>query len=309
MLKNYLFLVPILLMSVSNNVNGQEIKIFTTADFDLRGNVKKCLVRTDYGKEEYEFNREGLLTKSITRYNEQDYDITYYRYKGDELTEKRLEIYRDKEFDKSTSIANFYIRDTTDTLKITEKIVSYTEEFLDQYEYFYDQHGNLTKIIRTNDNGIDETNFEYDDLKGEKTKTAIINGTVLETVRTSVKELKDKSKQTITLTKRFINGEPTKAVEVILNAKNKVVTKTEYEFDLHTNQFAAVNTVGYTYDPQGILLKTIHKKGDATTNKEYIYQFDANENLNWVKQIITPDNTYKTREISYFKDEVKVEKG
>ena len=63
------------------NAQGQEIQIFTLADFDLKENVKFCLVSTDYGKEEYDFNKKGFLTKAVTRYNDTDYDVVYYKYK------------------------------------------------------------------------------------------------------------------------------------------------------------------------------------------------------------------------------------
>ena len=45
-------------------------------DFDLVGKVKSCLVITDYGREMFEFNKNGTLTKTITQYNDTDQDIT-----------------------------------------------------------------------------------------------------------------------------------------------------------------------------------------------------------------------------------------
>ena len=65
-------------------------------------------------------NKNGLLTKSVTRYNDTDYDVTYYKYaEGERSIEKRSETYRDNKFDPSTSIANFYekIRYPTEELR------------------------------------------------------------------------------------------------------------------------------------------------------------------------------------------------
>ena len=127
----------------------QEPQIFTLRDFDLRGMVKSCLVIADYGKEEFEFNREGLLTKNLTRYNETDYNITYYKYLNGQLMEKRDEIYREGQFDKQTSIAHFYEVDTTDNKKVSEKIISYSGDVLGIYEYSYNEDGKLIEVIRS----------------------------------------------------------------------------------------------------------------------------------------------------------------
>ena len=126
--KNTQFLTLIFLTIVCT-IQGQEIQLFTLEDFDLRNEVKFCLVSTDYGKEEYDFNKKGFLTKSVTRYNDTDYDVVHYKYEEGDLIEKRSESYRDNAFDPSTSIAHFYEIDSTDNLKIQERIFSYDKEF------------------------------------------------------------------------------------------------------------------------------------------------------------------------------------
>ncbi len=45
-------------------------------------------------------------------------------------------------------------------------------------------------------------------------------------------------------------------------------------------------------------LKT--KTGKLERIKNYIYQYDNGEKGNWIKQIITPDNSYITRKITYY---------
>ena len=303
MVKKYVFLLLFLPIFMQPNLHAQEIKIFKSTDFDLKGKVKKCLVRTDYGKEEYEFNEEGLLTKSITRYNEQDYDITHYKYLADELLEKRLEVYRDNVFDKITSIANFYTIDTTVNRKITEKIISYSKEFLGQYEYFYDNEGRLIRINHNDNEGSDETEIIYKNVEGEQTKTMKRNGTILQSVRTSQRKGKDQKLQTIILTKNFIDGQPNKAVEEIKNESGLPVSKTEFYFDSKTKQFVPDVAISFGYDENNMLSKTEAKRGAITEVKEFIYQFDGTVEGNWVKEIVTPVNTYKTREISYYQTE------
>src|SRR5690606_14199878 len=89
-------------------LHSQEIQIFNTGDFDLKGKVKSCLVITPYGRETFEFSPEGLLTKTVTQYNEQDQDIAYYLFRDGELVEKRMESYKNNILDEATSMANFY---------------------------------------------------------------------------------------------------------------------------------------------------------------------------------------------------------
>lgn len=285
-------------------VQSQEIKIFTTADFDLKGPVKSCLVSTKYGKEEYDFNEEGMLTKSVTRYNDEDYDVTYYKFQHGELVEKRFENYRNNIFDSSTSYANFYVIDTIPVRKVTEKIITYDKEFLDRYEYLYNADGILVKIIRTNNDGNDETLIEYTDYKGEQTQTNSLNGTILKSVRNSTKIAKNKSEQRIVLTKKFLEGEPHTAMEEIFDSEGKLISKTKFVQDPKKRQFTPEEVIFYEYDERGMLIKSISKSGKLTDVKEFIYQFDNGEAGNWIKEIITPENAYVTRKITYYEEEI-----
>ncbi len=300
MVKNYPFIWLLFLALQPPILFAQEIKIFTSDDFDLRGAVKSCLVSTDYGKEEYEFDKVGRLTKSVTRHSDDDYDITYYKYLDGELAEKRLEIYRDKTFDRITSIANFYAVDTLTDRKVTEKIVAYDKTFLDQYEYFFDEHDRLVKIIRSNGDGIDETVVEYTSFKDEDTVNYLMNDVLEKSVRTSYRKATDKSLERVVLTKKFLNGEPNTATEEITDAQNNIIKITTFFYDLNTKQFSPESSVEYTYDGSGILLKKTATTGTREDSKEYLYQFDNGEEGNWIKQIVTPDNAYTTRKISYF---------
>lgn len=305
MVKNYIstflgIFLGVLMVLNAQSLYSQEINIFKYTDFDLKGPVKSCLVITDYGKEEFEFNEAGLLTKAITRYNDDDYDITIYKYAKEELKEKRFENYRDGVFDRNTSIANIYTIDTTANKKITEKIVSYNKEFLDQYEYYYDKDDQLVKITRTSTDGIDETLVEYSSANGEQTASYFLNSVLLKTVR--VKETKSNTNTTrkIKLVTDFLDGEPNTAKEEIFNAKNKLISETKMVFDKKANKLLPKETKTFTYNEAGMLLELRTKIGQGVSLKKYVYQFDNTKSGNWVKQIITPDNTYITRKIKYF---------
>lgn len=308
MVKNFAFLLLWLAVGVKSVLFSQEIKIFTTSDFDLHGNVKSCLVSTDYGKEEYDFDKKGRLQKLVTRYSDHDYDITYYKYRGDELVEKRVENYRDNSFDKNTSLANFYEIDSTGPQrKITEKIISYEKQFLERNEYLYDSINNLSKIIRTDADGVDETLIKIDSVKGETTRSYMLNGVVQKSIRTSERKASNDSIHRVELTKKFLSGIPHTAKEDVFDTRNQLVSSTEYVYDEQKAQLVPEKSVQYTYDDTGALSKTESKIGNGTITKSYIYQFDGRPEGNWIKQIITPDNTYKTRKIAYYEKEAKEE--
>ncbi len=313
MVKNYtsIFLrkVMVLVLLVFAKVgHGQEIRIFTIADFDLKGPVKSCLVSTSYGKEAYDFDMEGKLTKSVTRYNDADYDVTYYKYRGGDLIERRFENYRNNTFERSTSYANFYTIDTVPFRKVTEKIISYDKEFLDRYEYIYDADTVLVKIIRTNNDGNDETLIEHAEYKGEQTQVYALNGTVIKSIRKSEKVGKDKKKRHVVLTKKFLEGNPQTALEEVFDEQGKLRSETHFAIDPKKDQFVPKEVTTFEYDEKGLLLKSVTKKGKSVAVKEYIYQFDQGEDGNWVKKIITPENAYTTRKIKYYEVEISEKK-
>lgn len=305
MVKNYKSiilggLIGIITMFNVHTICSQEINIFKYTDFDLKGPVKSCLVITDYGKEEFEFNEAGLLTQSVTRYNDDDYDITIYKYSNGALKEKRFENYRDGVFDRNTSIANIFSIDTTGNKKVTEKIISYNKEFLDKYEYYYDDNNQLIKVVRTNNDGIDETLVEYATAKGEQTSSYYLNSVLLKTVKTTETKSKTNTSRKIKLVTDFLDGEPNTAKEEIFNAKNKLISETNLVFNKKLNKLLPKETKTYSYNEAGMLIELRTKIGQGISLKKYIYQFDNSGNGNWVKQIITPDNTYVTRRIKYY---------
>ncbi|VXC04464.1 hypothetical protein [Maribacter litoralis] len=307
MIRNYFQTFFTVFISVLGTIQGQEIQILTVEDFDLMGDVKKCLVSTDYGKEEYDFNKNGLLTKSVTRYNEQDYDVVYYKYSKGELLEKRSESYRNNTFDASTSIAHFYEIDSTDNIKIQERIFSYDKQFIDEYIYYYDEFGDIISIKRTNNDGTDVTQVEHKKFKGENTVTYLLNDLPIKSIRTSTLKPKNKPAQNVVLTKEYLNGEENFAFEEVYSLDGKLMAQQEFEYDTSAKKFVPTTRTTYEYDQKGMLVAETAKRGAGIIKKEYIYQYDNSEVGNWVKQIVTPDNTYTTRKISYYPPQLKTD--
>ena len=279
---------------------AQELKLFTTADFELNGNVKSCTITTYYGKEVFEFNEDGFLIKSITAYNESDQDITIYKYSNNFLLEKRMESYKNKELDESSSMANFYEIDTTEQKIIREQIISYDKEFVELQEFFFDKKNRIFKITTSHENAIDETRIAYTVFKHEITKTFFVNEVIEKSVRTSTKKVKSKGKQKIVLTKEFIDGEPNKAVEQLFDKDGKLISEELFLNDSIEEGFVSQQKHFFEYDAEGVLQKEIIQQENTVSEKEFIFQFDDNEEKNWVKKIVTPENSYITRKIEYY---------
>ncbi len=282
----------------SQKSSAQEIKIFTTRDFDLLGKVKSCLVLTDYGKEEFEFNRDGLLTKSVTRYNDNDYSITYYKYRDGHMAERRDEVYRDGAFDANSSIAHFFNLDTVPGKRITEQIVTYNKEFLDRYEYYFDEDNKLVRILRSSNEGIDETRVDYSTHKGEFTTTYFLNEVLQKTVRESFIPAQGGGDKRILLTKEYINGVPDKALEQTFDAGGNLVTEQRFEYSQKEKSFVPVSRISYEYGDNQQLSNVSTTSNGQKRSKNYIFQYDPKGN--WIKQIITPENAYTTRKIEYY---------
>ncbi|WP_036384496.1 hypothetical protein [Muricauda sp. MAR_2010_75] len=300
MIKNYVIYFFFCLFLISG-LRSQEVQIFTVQDFDLNGKVKSCLVITDYGRESFEFNKEGILTKTVTQYNDTDQDITYYKYNNGELVERRMESYKNNVLDASTSMANFYEIDTVPQRKVLEKIISYDKEFLEQQEYLYGDEGRLSKIITSNSEGVDETTFEYTPYKNELTTSIFTNGILEKTIRTSERK-SSKGTQKVVLTKEYIDGEPNRALEEVFNSSNDLVTSEFFQYDMDEKEFVAQKKLFYYYT-NGVLDKVVTKTVNTESVESYIFQFDSHGEKNWVKKIITPGNTYTTRVIKYYSEE------
>jgi hypothetical protein len=307
MVKNYFrdyfsrFQLVVMILLVMS-LNGQEPLVFNTSDFQLVGKVKRCLVITDYGKESFEFDPEGVLTKVTTLYSDSDYDVTYYRYSGGLLKEKRIENYREDSLDRQTSLAHIYRIDTLLNKVVKESVYSYQREFLDQFEYKYDGAGNLMAITRTTNEGIDDTQISYDTLRGEVTKTINVNGITERSVRTGEKNEKGQLLG-IELEKIYLKGEPYKATESFTDTLGRKLREYKFDYDKGKLGFVKTEEINYEYGEQGFLKAKILKSDKQESRQEFIYQFDGHNPPNWIKMIVTPDNRYTTRRITYYEED------
>ncbi|UJH67118.1 hypothetical protein [Allomuricauda sp. SCSIO 65647] len=274
---------------------AQAPRLFTVEDFDLRGSVKTSQVVTNYGKEIFEFDEDGILVKTTTHYNEQDQDVTHYIIEDGFLSEKRMESFKDNELDRSTSMANFYEIDTTANKVITEKIISYDKNFVESQEYRFDEENRLQTIMTSHLDAVDETTITHEDYKNEHTESHFLNGVLEKAIRTSENE-----KGKTILTKELVDGSPDKAIERKYDVQGKLLSEEFFRYNETEKQFKPYEKHIFEYDDSGILKKELIIRGTARSTKEYIFQFDDNELKNWVKKIVLPDNEYTTRKIEYY---------
>ncbi len=301
--KSILFLLAAVLFMLSS-AKAQAPQIFKVEDFDLKGPVKSCTVITSYGQEEFSFDKQGRLTKQKTLHSDTDYDVTYYKYEGDFIKERRNEIYRDKEFDRGTSMAHIYTLDTAGTKRITESIISYAKISLAQYDYIYDDQGLLVKTIRTDNRGVDETRIERDTIDGRITEQFYLNDQLVK-IQSQWSDIEEGITLLKTMTVTMDRDKPQYRHTISRDTTGNIIKNTEW------SELSGVDKEGRTvsykqftvdeneYDENGMLLKRIRKKGKAKEEDTYIHQLDGSNYGNWIKQIITPDNTYTTRKISY----------
>ena len=80
-----------------------------------------------------------------------------------------------------------------------------------------------------------------------------------------------------------------------------------FSFNAISNSFVSKALKTYSYNDLGMVLEIKTKTGKSVVVKKFIYQYDDGEKGNWIKQIITPDNTYITRKIKYYEPVVVTE--
>jgi len=301
--KSFFIISFLLVVAVISPGWAQGPEIFTVSDFDLKGPVKSCVVITGYGQEEFTFDRKGRLIKTKTSHSNTDYEITYYKYAGQALIERRDEVYRDNAFDRVSSMAHIYSLDTLETRKLTESIISYARVNMEQYEYYYDPSNRVSRIVRTDNSGVDETLIERDTSGNLATETHILNEKPVKLIRQTL----DGPSILKTVTLRLFEGEVQEKSEIELDSTGNMIKEIEWSLprsrdkeDPFMTDFRERIEKEHEYDENGLLIKTITIRGRAVSEEEYVHQLDGSEYQNWIKQIVTPKNTYITRKIAYF---------
>ncbi|MGA9240255.1 MAG: hypothetical protein WBV75_14435, partial [Robiginitalea sp.] len=144
--------------------------------------------------------------------------------------------------------------------------------------------------------------------KGESTSEYLLNGQLIKTIRTSRKEVSGANHQ-VELRKDYFQGTPQKAVEEIRDTLNRTVEVSNYTFDPSKEEFQMVNQHKFSYNEAGLMsretttyygVESGKPKANRVSQKEFIYQTDGRTPANWIKKIVTPQNSYTTRKIAYY---------
>ncbi len=114
-----------------------------------------------------------------------------------------------------------------------------------------------------------------------------------------VQKSQNDSLQKKVLTQKYLDGQVNSKTVQVFDSNGKLLSRTEELYDGSIEKWILQEDLKYSYAENGVLANVKSQQRGYTTTKEYIYQFDGTDANNWVKEIVTPDNTYKTRRIAY----------
>jgi hypothetical protein len=291
---------------------AQDISVLSLNDFDLKGQVKSCTVINNYGKEVFEFDEEGRLTRSRTQYSENDTHWVTYVYSKGYLKEKRSEHYLNGELDREQSIINLYQIDTLDTgVRITEKIVSYNKAFLEQIVYQLNEDGQTVSIQKLHADAVDEIKVKRSKTKSGQITEYVLNGALQKWIRERLVEDKGKGQIKEILTREYFNEEPYLATEVKYSAEGMLLSSEQLLYDDTVDKYITEEKHEYIYGDNNLLKGEKITSLRTSTEKSFVFQYDNNTPSNWIRKIILPDNSYTSRVIEYFsaENEEKSTKG
>ncbi|MFM1877300.1 MAG: hypothetical protein RLZZ241_166 [Bacteroidota bacterium] len=297
---NYPFVILSFIVVVQGTY-GQQPEAFTRSDFQLRGPVKQLVVKANYGQEQFEFDKLGRLTKSLTRYNETDYDISYYIFSGKILKERRDEVYRDGVCDRQVSIAHIYRRDSI-TNRLYETLSSYDRSITEQIELRFDSLQRLKNVRRAYSEGIDVMEVQHSGTKSSQTERFLSNG-VLHKVIKKIAADSIRPGFRIEYTEHYREGLPVLAMKILTDARGQRQSEASFQFNPTTKGWELQQTVKFTYNADGLIASqtTLSETGKILGPViKYIYQMDGAKPSNWVRQVTTPENNIVAREIVYY---------
>lgn len=300
-MRSFLTFLGILTLVVS--LQGQDIKVFRLSDYDLVGAAKVCEVRTDYGKEIFTFDQDGLLLRSETFFSETDKIVTTYEFSDGELSGKRIEQISSGEIDKSQSFRyNYKTVFEGDVMKTTEEVLSYDAQFRERREFQYDTLGNLNRITHYQQEGIDEVRIEREQV-GDTLVTREKENGELQRIEKTFQQLEENAIFKHIYQEEFFRGEPFEAREDVYNSKGKRVSYKVMYYDPEKEAYIEEEAHSFTYGDNGELRAERIRKGAAIYENEFVFVYDDHSPPNWIRKIQTPDNTYVSRIITYFPDE------
>jgi hypothetical protein len=163
--------------------------------------------------------------------------------------------------------------------------------------YYFGQGERLTRIEQTDTEEINEHLFTYSLQDGDSLVTHELNGVLFKTKQ--IIKQSDSTPKTV-IKQNFLEGVPVQKTVETFDVNNELLSLEKFTMDSAAQKWIPGPINSYTYTENGTLLSLKTETSTTTSIKEYIYQFDGTTANNWVKKIITPDNTYTTRRIAYY---------
>lgn len=302
-LKQFFFLT----VFISHFSFSQELKILTIKDFNLKGNVKHCIVSAEYGNEEFYFNKKGLVTKNITRYSEEDYSVTTYQYNEGNLIKKNVDVYIGGVLDKNTSLAHFYEIKLTSKKTIIEKIVNLDGEFIDNYTYDFDKDKRLTKLVIKNDKGISETDVHYKKNKDiESEEIHLVGVDTVKVIKRFSPKIKHNEGDYEQISSMYVNNKPDRAELKFIDSIGRVIYEEKLKAGIkNPYRYYSVSKKTYKYNDNGDVVEEMDFKKKVLLKKSvYEYEYESidadSEVVNWVRRVEKYSEDFVTREFQYY---------
>ncbi len=306
MKKNYVPLILLFLLKFPcDALYSQEFKLLQTSDFDLHGAVKSCITITDYGTEEFYFKENGALIRSVTRFNETDYDQTVYEYHHNNLVKKYVESYREGNLDKAVSFIHVYKTTISELKKITEHIYNYQEQFVDQFEYFFDEDDLLVKVIRQNDYGIEEREITHAFSDGILVEEVhVIDDLIQKVIKRITPKITHEEGDYERMEIFYDQGKPDRAILKFVKKNGQILFMDKMKAGKkNPDKFYARERTLYTYNEAGFLeeQKTFIK-GKQVSQKKFDYEYETEEDGygNWLRRYDENAKSSENRTIKYY---------
>ena len=283
-----------LVIFLFNCLNAQ-INHPTLKDFDLKGRVYQCVQQSEYGSENYEFDKEGRLLRLSTLLDQNRREEIRFLYKNDTLDQKWIEVYQDNSLIKDMSyVFHFDYREN----KVIEWTIRLDEESVSKIIYSYDNRSRL--LNRLLSDGIEEERYDYQYVETrDSTVTRIFkNNEMVERswIKKMASDLKEQS-----ITEEWSQGIllSKSAIEKNQNAQIIKEELIDYVIQSDTITTTSQKQLAYAYDENGNINSIVTSNGIISKRQNYIYQYDNHTPSNWVKRIEIPSNKYINRIITY----------
>lgn len=290
-------LIMLMMLCAPIRLGAQLPKGPTIDDFELKGLVKTCIEQSAYGKEVFEFDREGRLIFLKSTFEPNQYQDVRFTYKKDTLTQKSIRVYRNDKLVKDESFLFQY-----DYLQgsYSELILRLDEGSVNFSKHYIDPEGRLLYSEIQEDKNIDRIDYLYVS-SPDSIQITMFKNDLLTSKETKYFSQTGNLLKSVTL--QFSGENPVQKIQSLYNTQKKITEQIQWQYSdsLNTSFSSAIRHIN-TYDEEGNLENKRVELSNSAKRIEYLYQYDQHSPKNWVKRIEKPSNHYMNRTLTYFEN-------